>query len=85
VVLATHDPTLLVEAQRRLLGKTRFFVSTGPPHSHWAPPAATVSYAARLRALGLRYTLRIYASKQGEWRDQLDDGLRWALEPVPHA
>lgn len=87
-VLAAHDPTRLVLADQALLSraKTRFFVSTGPPHSRWAPPAQTIDYADRLRALGLRYTLRIYPSKDGEWRHQLDDGLNWALgPPVTHA
>lgn len=86
-VLAAHDPTQLVVENQPLLrrAKTRFFVSTGPPHSRWAPPSATIDYAARLHALGLPYTLRVYASKQGEWRDQLDDGLRWALGPAAHA
>jgi enterochelin esterase-like enzyme len=77
--LAANDPTRLVITQRPLLSKTRFFLSTGPPHSRWAPPSQTIDYASRLRALGLRYTLRTYSSKQGEWRDQFDDGLRWAL------
>jgi enterochelin esterase-like enzyme len=84
-VLAAHDPTRLVLANQGLLARTRFFVSTGPPHSRWAPPSQTLDYASRLRTLGLRYTLRVYASRQGEWRNQLDDGLRWALGPVPHA
>jgi hypothetical protein len=78
-VLAAHDPTRLVGVQRPLLSKTRFFVSTGPPHSRWAPPSQTIDYANLLRTLGLHYTLRIYPNKQGEWRNQLDDGLRWAL------
>ena len=80
-VLAAHDPTRLVVAEQPLLSrvKTRFFVSTGPPHSRWAPPSQTIDYAGQLRALGLRYTLRIYTDKQGEWRNQFDDGLRWAL------
>jgi S-formylglutathione hydrolase FrmB len=84
--LAAHDPTRLVVADRPLLmeARTRFFVSTGPPHSRWAPPSATIDYAGRLRSLGLRYTLRIYANRQGEWRDQLDDGLRWALGLPTH-
>jgi S-formylglutathione hydrolase FrmB len=82
--LAAHDPTLLVQANQALLGQTRFFVSTGPPHSRWAPPSQTIAYAGRLHALRLRYTLRIYSTRQGEWRNQLDDGLRWALGP-PHA
>jgi S-formylglutathione hydrolase FrmB len=87
-VLDAHDPLRLVLADRTLLARarTRFFVSTGPPHSRWAPPAQTIAYADRLRALGLRYTLRIYPSKQGEWRRQFDDGLNWALGPtVTHA
>jgi enterochelin esterase-like enzyme len=85
-VLAGHDPTRLVGAEQLLLvrRKTRFFLSTGPPHSRWAPPSATIDYAARLQALGLPYTLRIYASKQGQWRNQLDDGLRWALGSPTH-
>jgi enterochelin esterase-like enzyme len=80
-VLAAHDPTRLVEAEQPLLehGQTRFFLSTGPPHSRWAPPSATIDFARRLQALGLPSTLRIYMHKQGEWRNQLDDGLRWAL------
>jgi S-formylglutathione hydrolase FrmB len=85
-VLAAHNPTLLVEAEQPLLvrAKTRFFVSTGPPHSRWAPPSATIDYAGRLQALGLPHTLRIYTRKQGEWRNQLDDGLLWALGPLTH-
>jgi poly(3-hydroxybutyrate) depolymerase len=85
-VLAAHDPTRLVLADRPLLAraKTRFFLSTGPPHSRWAPPSQTIEYAARLRGLGLRYTLRVHKSKQGEWRDQVDDGLQWALGPLVH-
>lgn len=82
-VLAAHDPTRLVVAEQPLLSraKTRFFVSTGPPHSRWAPPSQTIDYAVRLHSLGLRYTLRIYTSRQGEWRNQLADGLQWALGP----
>lgn len=80
-VLAANDPNRLVQQNRTVLArlKTRFFVSTGPPHSHWAPPSQTVDYANKLRSLGLDYTLRVYASKKGQWRNQLDDGLRWAL------
>jgi enterochelin esterase-like enzyme len=83
-VLAANDPERLVVAERAALSKTRFFVSTGPPHSRWAPPSQTIAYAGRLRSLGISYTLRIYPSKQGEWRDQFDDGLLWALGPPTH-
>ena len=79
--LAANDPNKLVVSQQPELARTgtRFFVSTGPLHSHWAPPSQTVDYAARLRALRLPYTLRIYPDRKGEWRNQLDDGLLWAL------
>jgi hypothetical protein len=32
-----------------------------------------------VQRLGLEVTLRLYPSKQGEWRSQVDDGLRWAF------
>ena len=80
-VLAEHDPTQLVRGERRLLARypTRFYLSTGPLHSHWAKPAQTIAFAAELRGLGLRYTLRVFRDKKGEWRAQLDDGLSFAL------
>jgi enterochelin esterase-like enzyme len=84
-VLAANDPTRLVVTQQSALTKTRFFISTGPAHSRWAPPSQSIDYAGRLRSLGLRYTLRIYTSRKEEWRNQLYDGLRWALGTPPHA
>jgi len=80
--LAAHDPTLLVRTKRAALARarTRFFVSTGPPHSRWAPPAATIRYARELREAGLRCVLRVYSSRAGAWSRQLADGLRWALQ-----
>jgi enterochelin esterase-like enzyme len=82
--LAAHDPTVLVRSERRVLARlrTRFFVSTGPPHSHWAPPAQTIEYGGELRAVGLPYALRVYTSRAGVWGRQLADGLRWALTPA---
>ena len=43
-VLAAHDPTELVERDRVQLRRSglRFFVSSGPSHSHWFREAATV-------------------------------------------
>ena len=58
---------------------TRFFLSTGPPHSHWFRPSETVAFAHEVRKLGLVSKLRLYASRKGEWRAQFDDGLRWAF------
>jgi enterochelin esterase-like enzyme len=83
-VLAAHDPIRLVVAERPVLARaqTRFFVSTGPPHSHWAPPSATIAYGSELHAVGLPYTLRVYTSRAGQWSSQVADGLRWALTPA---
>jgi hypothetical protein len=58
---------------------TRFYVSTGPLHSHWAKPAQTIAFGDELRTIGLPYTMRVFRDRKGEWRDQLDDGLLWAL------
>ncbi len=81
VDLAEHDPTSLVRGERRLLDRypTRFYLSTGPLHSHWAKPSQTVAFGDELRGLGLRFTLRVFRDKKGEWRSQLDDGLSVAL------
>jgi enterochelin esterase-like enzyme len=80
-VLAANDPTLLVrnEAPRLRAARVRFFVSTGPAHSHWIPGNASLQFSDELRALGLQTTYRAYASRHGEWRKQLDAGLEWAF------
>jgi len=80
-MLAAHDPTQLVRSQRARLQQagTRFFVSSGPSHSHWFREEQTVSFARELRGLGLPVELRLFPTRQGEWRDQLDAGLSWAL------
>lgn len=83
--LAQHDPAQLIRRDLPLLARdpTRFYVSTGPLHSHWAKPAQSIAFAGELRALGIRYTLRIFRDRRGEWRDQLDDGLRSVLGTTP--
>ena len=80
-LLAANDPTLLVrhDAPRLRAARVRFFVSTGPAHSHWIPRNASLRFAAELRALGLPTTYRAYASRRSEWRKQLDAGLEWAF------
>jgi len=81
--LAANDPTVLALARAgalRALG-TRFFVSSGPAHSHWFRPAQTVRFARELASLGLVSHLQLVSSARGEWRDQLDAGLAWALQP----
>ncbi len=79
--LAANDPTTLVRTEAPLLRRAglRFFVSTGPYHSHWFRPAETIAFADELRRLGLPVELERYPSLQGEWRAQLDAGLTWAL------
>jgi enterochelin esterase-like enzyme len=82
-LLAQHDPTKLAPQERTALAAagTRFFVSSGPSHSHWFTEAATVDFAHELRRLGIPVELRLYPTLRGEWRDQLDAGLTWAFAP----
>ena len=79
--LAANDPTRLIGAEARLLKqlRTRFFLGSGPTHSHWFKEQATLAFASRLRALHLPVTLDLVPTRQGEWRGQLDAGLRWAF------
>lgn len=79
--LAAHDPLLLARGEAPVLrrARTRFFVSTGPFHSHWIPRGSTQAFTRELHALGLPVTLRVYRDRVGEWRKQVDAGLKWAL------
>jgi Putative esterase len=80
-VLAANDPRLLAKADAAQLrvNRTRFFVSTGPYHSHWFRPAQTTSFARELLQLGLPVRLLTLADATGQYRTQLADGLGWAL------
>ena len=79
--LAAHDPVRLVSEEEPVLARlhTRFFISTGPLHSHWAKPSATTGFGDELRSIDLPYTLRVFKNRKGEWRNQFDNGLLWAL------
>jgi enterochelin esterase-like enzyme len=81
-VLAANDPTklapTLATSMRR--SRTRFFLSTGPGHSHWFKPAQTLAFVRELRRLDVATTYHTYANARGEWRAQLDTGLEWALQ-----
>jgi len=81
-VLAQHDPTRLVRSERSELARagTRFFLSTGPAHSHWFTPAETLAFARELHGLGLPVTTYVHPAKVGEWTAQVDAGLTWALD-----
>jgi enterochelin esterase-like enzyme len=73
--LHANDPRLLVRDARGM----RFFLSTGPYHSHWIRPAETQTFARLLRAAGVQVRTLVYDRLKGEWRAQFDAGLTWAL------
>jgi enterochelin esterase-like enzyme len=79
--LDANDPTLLVrdEADALRAGGVRFFVSTGPSHSHWFRAAASLAFVRELRALHLPVAWHAYANAKGEWREQVETGLAWAF------
>jgi len=79
--LAANDPTLLARGDAAVLRRDglRFFLSTGPEHSHWFTPGETLAFARELRGLRLPVELRTYAVAKGDWRAQVDAGLAWAL------
>jgi len=82
-VLADNDPVRLARHKAALLRAdgVRFFLSTGPFHSHWFRPEQTIEFTRELRALGLPVRYHRYANEKGEWRAQLDTGLEWAFSP----
>ena len=82
-MLAANDPTLLAkrEAARLRAAGMRFFVSTGPFHSHWIARGTSRHFADELERLGLPTTYRAFSDRRGEWRKQLDAGLDWAFAP----
>jgi hypothetical protein len=79
--LRANDPRLLAAAERARLARdhVRFFLSSGPYHSHWFRPAETRSFADELLGLGLPVRTFFYARPKGEWRAQVDAGLTWAF------
>jgi enterochelin esterase-like enzyme len=73
--LRANDPRLLVRGARGM----RFFLSTGPYHSHWIQPAETEMFARSLAGAGVQVHTYVYDRLKGEWRAQFDAGLTWAL------
>ncbi len=76
-VLAANDPQML--ALKAKLAGTRFFLSTGPYHSHWFKPAETTAFAAELKKRGVSVQTLVVAQTKGEWVTQVDAGLTWAF------
>lgn len=75
--LAANDPRLL--AHTAPVTRMRFFLSTGPFHSHWFKPAQTVDFARELSRLGAPVQLLQLPVTKGEYTAQLSAGLAWAL------
>jgi enterochelin esterase-like enzyme len=80
-VLAANDPRLLArtDATRLRRNGVRFFLSTGPSHSHWFKPAQTVDFAHELARLGVTVKLLLVHATKGEYVAQLTAGLAWGL------
>jgi S-formylglutathione hydrolase FrmB len=80
-VLEAHDPVRIAASNARDLRRDgqRYFLSSGPAHSHWFRPGATIAFAIELHRLGIRTELRLFPDRHGEYRDQLAAGLTWAL------
>ena len=77
--LAANDPRVLALRLGATVDRMRFFLSSGPYHSHWFRPAETRAFAATLRQLGAPVRTLFYPTAQGEWRAQFDAGLQWAF------
>jgi enterochelin esterase-like enzyme len=79
--LEANDPTLLVRSEAAALRAdgVRFFISTGPSHSHWFTAADSFAFAQELRTLHVPVAWHEYANAKGEWRAQLATGLGWAF------
>ena len=80
-LLAANDPEQLAPTEVRRLERrhVRFFLSTGPAHSHWFKPQETIGFALELQTLGLPATLRVFGDLKGEWSAQVTAGLTWAF------
>ena len=83
--LAANNPTLIAPREAPLLRRlgTRFYLGSGPTHSHWFKEQQTVDFAAALKRLGLPVTLQLVPTRKGEWRGQFEAGLRWAFGRRP--
>lgn len=85
--LAANDPTRIAAREAALLRRlgTRFYLGSGPTHSHWFKEQQTVDFAAELERLHLPVTLQLVPTRKGEWRGQFEAGLRWAFGKAPVA
>ena len=79
--LAANDPWLILHSGAARLRRAgiEFFLSTGPPHSHWEHPSETLNFGHALRAAGLPATVMRFRSGLGHWGFEFHAGLRWAF------
>ncbi len=79
--LAANDPWLILhaDAPRFRRDGVRFFLSTGPRHSHWEKPSETLDFGRALSAAGLPATVLRFRSSRGHWGFEFHAGLRWAF------
>ena len=82
-VLADNDPVRLARHKAALLRAdgTRFFVSTGPFHSHWFRPEQTIEFARELHSLRLPVSYHRYANAQGRVASAARHGPRVGVLP----
>lgn len=80
-ILAANDPALLVVEKASVLPRlgTRFFVGSGPSHSHWFKEQRSIDFARELQRLSLSHTLLIEPTSRRQYGDQLAAGLAWSL------
>lgn len=80
-LLTANDAFALAQREAPLLRArgTRFFLGSGPSHSHWFKEQQTLDFAALLRRLRLPLTLVLEPTSKGQYALQLEAGLRWAL------
>lgn len=79
--LRANDPRVLAGEEGATLvdDGMRFFLSSGPYHSHWFRPAETRAFARTLDLLGVPVETFFYPTIRGEWRAQFDAGVDWAF------
>jgi enterochelin esterase-like enzyme len=80
-LLRANDPMLLAVQQAAAIRRAhlRFYLSTGPTHSHLIRAAATLTFARLLHRLGVPTALMTYRIRHGQWRVQVQTGLAWAF------
>ena len=62
----------------RRLG-TRFYLGSGPTHSHWFKEQESIDFAHELRRLAVRHTLVLETDRGRQYGLQLAAGLAWAF------